>query len=234
MSKLFAIIRREFIERVRTKAFVIGTLMGPVLFFAIGALPGMILGKPTASQTIAVVDATADQAAPRLLDSLSKQTLGEGESRLNRYDFVIVPADPSRAGSVRYSIIPDVDRRDERGDPAPGALTGILIITDTGLAAGRLTYLGKNVGSIGDVSNLERSLRVAVVRERMRSMGVPESVAAAATEVRLSLRRRSARLGSWLVCTPKAASRACSRWADRPELLSAPPPCGRCRWVCLS
>ena len=57
MSKLFAIIRREFIERVRTKAFVIGTLMGPVLFFAIGALPGMILGKPTASQTIAVVDA---------------------------------------------------------------------------------------------------------------------------------------------------------------------------------
>ena len=28
MSKLFAIIRREFVERVRTKAFLIGTIMG--------------------------------------------------------------------------------------------------------------------------------------------------------------------------------------------------------------
>jgi ABC-2 type transport system permease protein len=181
MGKLFAIVQREFIERVRTKAFLIGTLMGPVLFFAIGALPGLMLGKPTAGQTIAVIDATTGQVAPRLLDSLGRQTLGAGESAVKRYDFVLVSADPDRVAAVRDSLIPAVDRRDERGDAVAGALTGILVVTDSGLAAGRITYLGKNVGSLGDISNLERSLRVAVTRERMRSLGVPESVAIAAT-----------------------------------------------------
>src|SRR5690349_19659827 len=80
MGKLFAIVQREFIERVRTKAFLIGTLIGPLLFFAIGMLPGLMLGKPTAGQTIAVIDATTGQVAPRLLDSLGRQTLGAGAS----------------------------------------------------------------------------------------------------------------------------------------------------------
>lgn len=181
MGKLFAIVQREFIERVRTKAFLIGTLMGPVLFFAIGALPALMLGKPSAGQTIAVIDATTGQVAPRLLDSLGLQTLGAGAAQVKRYDFVVVPADPTRVAAVRDSLIPGVDRRDERGDPVDDALTGILVVTDTGLTAGRITYLGKNVGSLGDISNLERSLRVAVTRERMRAMGVSETVAIAAT-----------------------------------------------------
>ena len=180
MSKLFAIIRREFIERVRTKAFLIGTLMGPVLFYAVGKLPQLMMGKASGAQVIAVVDASANQVSGRLLDSLAKERLGAGD--LPRYRFVTVVADPARATAVRDSIIPSVDRRPEGGGPPdPDALTGILVVTDSGLAAGRLTYLGRNVGSIGDISHLERSLRIAVVRERMLALGVSASVAEAAT-----------------------------------------------------
>ena len=32
MNKIFAVIRREFIERVRTKSFLIGTFLFPVMF----------------------------------------------------------------------------------------------------------------------------------------------------------------------------------------------------------
>ena len=35
MQKILAVVRREFIERVRTKAFMIGTILGPVFFGAI-------------------------------------------------------------------------------------------------------------------------------------------------------------------------------------------------------
>ena len=179
MYKLFAIIRREFIERVRTKAFLIGTLMGPVLFYAISKLPQLMMGKASGVQTIAVVDASTAHVSGRLLDSLSKEKLG-AESIL-RYRFITVTADPDRASAVRDSVLPSVDRRDEGGEADPDALTGILVVTDTGLAAGRLTYLGRNVGSIGDMSHLERSLRSSVVRERMIGLGVSTSVAEVAT-----------------------------------------------------
>jgi ABC-2 type transport system permease protein len=181
MSKLFAIIRREFVERVRTKAFLIGTLLGPVLFFAVGALPSLMMGKPTGGQTIAVIDATAAQVSGRLVDSLSKEQLGEGETTFQRYRFVTVPAGADRVAAVRDSLLPSVDRRDAKGDPDPESLTGILVVTDTGLAAGHLTYLGKNVGSLADISHLERALRVAVVQERMRDLGLSRSVAEVAT-----------------------------------------------------
>lgn len=179
MSKLFAIIRREFVERVRTKAFLIGTVMGPLLFYAVGKLPQLMMGKASGAQTIAVVDASTAQVSHRLLDSLSREKLGVGE--LRRYRFVTVAVAPDRATAVRDSILPSVDQRDERGDTDPESLTGILVVTDTGLAAGRLTYLGRNVGSIGDISHLERALRTAVVRERMLGMGLSSTVAEAAT-----------------------------------------------------
>ena len=182
MSKLFAIIRREFIERVRTKAFLIGTLIAPVLLFAVGFIPQLMLGKASQTQTIAVVDGTAGQVAGRLVDSLRRERLGSGEGEIARYAFTMVVADPARVGSVRDSILPEVDRRDERGDAVPGSLTGVLVVTDTGLAEGRLSYLGRNVGSIGDMSHLERVLRSAVVRERIIAQGGSAVLAEVATK----------------------------------------------------
>ncbi len=38
MNKILAVIRREFIERVRTRAFIIGTLIVPAMSFGFGYL----------------------------------------------------------------------------------------------------------------------------------------------------------------------------------------------------
>lgn len=181
MSKIFPIIQREFIERVRTKAFLIGTLIGPLMFLVVSKLPGWIAGAPTGSQTVAVVDASTERVAGRLLDSLTKETLVSETGPIPRYHFITIVAEPARAEAVRDSLIPFVDRRDERGNTAEDALTGLLVVTDTGLASGNLAYLGRNVGSIGDISHLERVLRVSVLRERLHAMGVGPEVAAAAT-----------------------------------------------------
>ena len=39
MSKLWAVMRREFEARVRTRAFVIATVVGPVLIGLLFAMP---------------------------------------------------------------------------------------------------------------------------------------------------------------------------------------------------
>ena len=39
MHKIWAIVRREFLDKVRTKAFLIGTLLFPVLMIGLSLLP---------------------------------------------------------------------------------------------------------------------------------------------------------------------------------------------------
>ncbi|HEX7917836.1 MAG TPA: ABC transporter permease, partial [Gemmatimonadales bacterium] len=181
MSKLFAIIRREFIERVRTKAFLIGTIMGPLMFFVIGQLPRFMFGKPSGSQVISVVDATAGHAGVRLLEGLRTERLGEGETGPMRYQLTTIETTAERGPGIVDSLIPLVDQRDDRGNQLPGAMTGILFISDSGLAQGRMTYLGSNVSSLGDMEQLEKRLRTAIVRERMHQLGLGDEMATTVT-----------------------------------------------------
>ena len=43
-SKIWAIIKKEYITRVRTKAFIIGTILGPVAFIAMIVIPVLLTG----------------------------------------------------------------------------------------------------------------------------------------------------------------------------------------------
>ena len=181
MSKLFAIIRREFIERVRTRAFMIGALMGPILFFGIGALGRAMMGSPTTSQKIIVIDGSTSRVGARLVDSLAKERLGAGESAFPRYEFSIVPVAAERIVALRDSLLPEVDRRDQHDERLPGAVTGLLIVSDSGLQLGRLTYLGSNVSSLGDIGHLENALRSAMMRQRVLGLGMSDSIAGMVT-----------------------------------------------------
>jgi ABC-2 type transport system permease protein len=181
MGKLFAIVRREFIERVRTKAFLFGTFAGPLLFAGIGLVATSMFGAPTEEQPIAVIDATAAKVGLRLTDSLGRERVGQGEQSVARYRFSFVTVDEARLIATRDSLLRLVDRRVGGGELAADGLVGVLIITDSGLTAGRLTYLGSNVSNLQEIQHFERGLRVAVVRERVRSLGLSEEVATAAT-----------------------------------------------------
>jgi ABC-2 type transport system permease protein len=117
----------------------------------------------------------------RLIDSLSKERLGAGESAISRYNFTVVTVAPARVTAARDSLLPEVDRRDENDKRLPSALTGLLIVSDSGLALGRLTYVGSNVSSLGDIGHMEHALQTAMVRERVLGFGLSDSIAGIVT-----------------------------------------------------
>jgi ABC-2 type transport system permease protein len=61
MSKVLTVIRKEYLERVRSKAFMIGTLLGP-LFMGLIIIGPTMLGNVTGSQerTVAVLDLSGE------------------------------------------------------------------------------------------------------------------------------------------------------------------------------
>ena len=59
MRKLLAIIKREYIQRVRTKFFVIMTVLGPLMLVVFTIVPGLLFSIKAGGDTrIAIVDQT--------------------------------------------------------------------------------------------------------------------------------------------------------------------------------
>ena len=54
---ILVIAKREFIERVRTKAFVIGTILGPIFMAGIMIVPAFMASQLAKSVSITVIDA---------------------------------------------------------------------------------------------------------------------------------------------------------------------------------
>ena len=67
-KKVIAVIRREYLERVRTKAFWFATLLVPVFFLGYMAIQVAAMRKTSGERRIAVIDVTGRLAKPLARD----------------------------------------------------------------------------------------------------------------------------------------------------------------------
>ena len=63
-AKLWAVVKREYVERVRTKGFVIGTILGPLLMGGMMIVPALAARSGSKPLRVAVLDATGTLRAP--------------------------------------------------------------------------------------------------------------------------------------------------------------------------
>ena len=160
MRKIWAIVRREFLERVRTRWFWVGALLGPVLFGVVFFLSGQ-LGRGGGLKRIAVVDATATQVGARIAEQLGRSGNWATE----------VPAAPGAIDSLTAQV------RAKR-------LDGFLIVTDAALDSGKVEYRGANV--FAGKGALQRPVGEALTVVRLQRAGVdPRLVARASIPLRL-------------------------------------------------
>jgi ABC-2 type transport system permease protein len=174
MNKLFAIIRREFIERVRTKAFIIGTLLVPVMMFVFGYLPGVLMNQDTRTRSIALVDASTGNAGDSIAAVLRRMKRGSGATETARVNLVTIKTSPADVRQVRDTLIAHVDVEGE------GSLDGVLILTDGGVDSGIVRYYGANVASFKEMGALEDAMSPVVRVERLIKRGADSAIVAAA------------------------------------------------------
>jgi len=158
MRKIWAVIRREFIERVRSKWFVISTVLGPVFLILMAVLPSLLLTKGGALRSIVLLD----EGAGALVERVEAQL-----ERSNRFDVRVLPADAERHEGTVDSLTREVRER---------IIDGFLIVTGATLEAGEAEYRGRDVSSIADMEVLERVVRQAVTVERLGRRGVDPTV----------------------------------------------------------
>jgi ABC-2 type transport system permease protein len=167
-NKMFIIAKREFLERVRSRWFIIGTLAVPALFAAITGA-SVLMARSGASSTvrhIAIVDATGAGLGARIANALmADSSLGN-------------PADTVRP-SVRVvsaAELPSAETAAMAEVRQPKNLTGYLVVDDSTLKGVSARYAGRNASSIGDIAKLESVLREQVMMMRLEREGVRQDI----------------------------------------------------------
>lgn len=186
-SKMLAVIRREFMSRVTTRAFLIGTFLGPILMVGVSSLPVLLASRDTGAKRVAIVDGSSGPLGSRLEAALVNARRGDGDAAMPQYEVTRIAA-PGRERDVRDSLLPFTARS------AAGAATidGILMVDDSVLTTGRVLYLGSNVGSPDAMRTLQRTVAPIVQGERLEATGVnPNVVVQALAPVQLQTRKLS-------------------------------------------
>ena len=176
MRKLGVVFRREYLERVRSKWFLIGTLLGPVFMGVITILPTyMSLKQRPGSEltNIVVLDATGTGLGSRVSSALGKK----------------YPAAPAPAVKVIGS-----ERMLVASDSAVNAvvrkeITGFIVLDSNTMANKSVTYAGRNASSLSDVDALMAVVRQQVLAQRLEREGLDAERVTALTSERLETKK---------------------------------------------
>ena len=161
MSKLKTIIKREYLTRVKSKGFVIGTIIGPLVMSSFVLVP-FLLGRYSGPDQyrIAVLDQTGDPALTERMSAL---------------------LEPKRSGQSHYEVIREEVKPGEEIEPHRQALAdklarkqldGYLILPPDALTQKEITIYAKNSNAVIGRTRLEDALNKAVSERRIALAGL--------------------------------------------------------------
>ncbi len=176
MSKMMIVSLREYVQRVRSKGFVVSTLLVPALLAGYIALV-FYLAKMTGShpQHLAVVDDSQVTFA-QLLASSKGDKLPDGQPR---FVFTgVTPVAPAQWPTLRSQLIKDVQQR---------RYEGFIHIPADVLTSRKVAIHGRNVSDPQSSYNLQTRLQEAIGRARLQASGVaPDQLSAVFAKLKVS------------------------------------------------
>jgi ABC-2 type transport system permease protein len=165
MARLGAVVKREYMERVRSKWFVIATLFGPVFFGLIMIVPAWLSirgARSTERERVIVLDATGTMLGRRVAEQLRGGLFGDTTGA------TVVEVAPAALAQAETTATQEVMRKEA---------TGFLVLGETALRDTSVRYAGRNASSVAEVTRIQRAVRDAAVTLRLEGLGVrPDAV----------------------------------------------------------
>jgi ABC-2 type transport system permease protein len=191
MTKFLAIVKREYLQRVRTKLFVIMTVLGPILLMVFTVVPGLMMAIKTGTTRIAVIDQTeGTKLFPSVYESLirpdrssqkgAQQELGESinsnsSERMEKAGRSLTANFSVEAVNLKGRSLDDV-RRELSARIGREELDGYLIIPGDILTSSKSnpSYYGRNMSDPITRGQIEQAINSAVRKQRLVASGVSE------------------------------------------------------------
>src|SRR5262245_7724361 len=190
MKKLFAVIKREYVQRVRTKFFVVATILGRLLMAGFTVVPALMLSMKTGGPTrLAIIDQTGKmygrvarelQSSPRDDDEnpaptpvqpavgpAASQERARQAAQMVRGSFVVEEARPENKtlDQLKQELEARIQNR---------GLDAYVVLPADLIANGEPEYRSRNAADPFTRSFIQRAINQAVRSERLANAGIKE------------------------------------------------------------
>jgi ABC-2 type transport system permease protein len=182
MNKMFAVIKREYLQAVRKKMFIFMTLFFPVLMAALFIIPGLMVAKGLGGKKVAVIDGTGalrssfahhiEPVAPDPKKALSGRSRGELPQSID-VEYVAANAQASlTAAAKRY-----FDRLNADKDSGQ-RLDAVLLIPSNAFEGSdaKMTYYSRSSTDLFSQERLASVANRAIQRQRLAGRGIDPNV----------------------------------------------------------
>ncbi len=144
MREAFVIAKREFLERVRTKWFVVITILGPILLVGLIVIPALLAGRGSSGAKVEIID----QSNSKLGEELARRLEADKE---HWHAKVIAPT------ATDDELLAKVKRKD---------INGFIRIPPDALTTGTIVYRGDNATNQMVGFTLQSNITLAVFQAR--------------------------------------------------------------------
>ncbi len=187
-KKIFVVAKREYLERVRSRWFIVITLAVPVLMAGAILFPIYMASRGGASGSIrhiTIIDATGAGLGDRVATALvnDKSLSAAADSVKPRVEAVSAADLAAKEAAATVEV------------EQPGHITGYVVLDDSTLTGESARYAGRDASSISDMDKLTSVIREELMMVRLEREGVRQDIvgALARTHLKLNSERLSER-----------------------------------------
>lgn len=160
MSKLGAVIQREYVTRVRTKGFIIGTLLFPVIIiFLFGGIFIFAQLFAPSTKNYAVIDQTGKIYTDFV--KLLPDTLKNGKPKFTFHQMQTTDPISERTFSALQKRITNKE------------IDGYIFVPKNVIETKKVKYAARNVSDFEELNDLQRSLSHVIANLRLSEKGFP-------------------------------------------------------------
>jgi ABC-2 type transport system permease protein len=159
-SKALQVALWEFLEKVKSKAFIISLVLMPIIIGAIAILPAFFASKADdESIRIGIIDGTQ-----KLVQSLGEKLDREFRLKNNQPNYILRSISPGRSL--------EEDHAEGARLVASDAIEGFFSIPATVFDSGKVEYRTKNVGNFKVQERFSRAIEQVITEMRLSSRGL--------------------------------------------------------------
>ena len=176
MGKLWTIIKREYLERVRTRWFFLATVFGPVFFGALILVPAYMARKSKGSGdfvNLIIIDATSSGTGQKVANAISSRQPAGTIPPIVR---VVAPSELATAESTATHQV------------MAKQASGYLVVDPKLLKGEQVRYAGRSATQIEDMERLRSTVRETLLTERLEGVGVKADQIKSLTTMTLRLK----------------------------------------------